>query len=73
MSVILFFVCQQNDFSLLPRREESPLPLCFRGFASLQARDEGGYVKIVDLAIILDFAIALRSNHSDWLYLVEML
>jgi hypothetical protein len=45
-------------FSLLPRREGSPLPLRFRGFTSLQDGDEGVYrVKICDPVIMLDFAI----------------
>jgi len=46
MSVISDFVRQWNDFSLLSRRRS--------------ARDEGVYsVKIVDPAIMFDFAIAL--------------
>ncbi len=52
--------------------EMSPFPCYSRGFASLKARNEGSYsVKVVDPAIMSDFAIALgglchtlRSEHD---------
>ena len=66
MSEISLFVRQQIDLSLLPAREGSPLPRRFRGFASLQARDKGGYsVKIADPAIMCDFAIDLSFPMGD--------